>query len=71
MTNATSAESLDQIFRSARTYNGWTDTPLGEGVVRGLYDLLKWGPTLRQLQSGTVCLGSQYRGQGKARWACV
>jgi 3-hydroxypropanoate dehydrogenase len=45
MTNAISAESLDQIFRSARTYNGWTDTPVGEGLVRGLYDLLKWGPT--------------------------
>jgi 3-hydroxypropanoate dehydrogenase len=40
-----SAKSLDQIFLSARTYNGWTDTPVQEGVVRDLYDLLKWGPT--------------------------
>jgi 3-hydroxypropanoate dehydrogenase len=45
-----SAESLDQIFRSARTYNGWTDTPVEEGMVRNLYDLLKWGPT-----SGNCC----------------
>ena len=45
MSGAMSAKSLDQIFLSARTYNGWTDTPVQEGVVRDLYDLLKWGPT--------------------------
>jgi nitroreductase len=32
-----SAESLDQIFRSARTYNGWTDTPVEEGMVRQFF----------------------------------
>jgi 3-hydroxypropanoate dehydrogenase len=45
MRDAISADSLDQIFRSARTYYGWLDAPLEEGVVRDLYDLLKWGPT--------------------------
>lgn len=45
MRNAVPVESLDQIFRSARTYNGWTDTAVQEGMVRDLYDLLKWGPT--------------------------
>ncbi len=37
--------SLDQILRSARTYYGWTDAPVDEGVVRDIYELLKWGPT--------------------------
>jgi len=45
MRSAISAKSLDQIFRSAHTYNGWADTPVQESVVRDLYDLLKWGPT--------------------------
>jgi 3-hydroxypropanoate dehydrogenase len=45
MTSALNDQSLDQIFRSARTYNGWADTPVEEGVVRDLYNLLKWGPT--------------------------
>jgi len=45
MKNAISPESLDQIFRSARTYNGWTDAPVVERLVRDLYDLLRWGPT--------------------------
>ena len=45
MRNAVSADALDQIFRSARTYQGWTDAPVEESVVRELYELLKWGPT--------------------------
>jgi hypothetical protein len=45
MRNAVSAESLDHLFRSARTYNGWTDTPVEESAVREPYHLLKWGPT--------------------------
>jgi 3-hydroxypropanoate dehydrogenase len=39
------AQALEQLFRSARTYNGWTDQPVDEGTVRALYELLKWGPT--------------------------
>jgi 3-hydroxypropanoate dehydrogenase len=45
MTNALPDHSLDQIFRTARTYNGWTDRPVEEALVSQLYDLLKWGPT--------------------------
>ncbi|MGH6778840.1 MAG: malonic semialdehyde reductase [Bradyrhizobium sp.] len=45
MRNAISADALDQIFRSARTYQGWTDAPVEKGVIRELYELLKWGPT--------------------------
>jgi 3-hydroxypropanoate dehydrogenase len=45
MRNTVSPEALDQIFRTARTYNGWSDTSVDEGVARDIYDLLKWGPT--------------------------
>lgn len=37
--------AIDQLFRSARTFYGWTDAPVDEAVVRELYDMLKWGPT--------------------------
>jgi 3-hydroxypropanoate dehydrogenase len=37
--------ALDQLFRTARTYNKWSDAPVNEDVIRELYDLLKWGPT--------------------------
>ena len=36
---------LDTIFRTARTYNGYTDQPVTEAEIRRIYDLLKMGPT--------------------------
>ena len=38
--------ALDQIFREARTRNAWDPKPLPESLLRELYDLAKWGPTL-------------------------
>ena len=38
-------EALDRVFRTARTYNGFTDEPVSEGHMRAVWDLLKWGPT--------------------------
>ncbi|WP_116090547.1 malonic semialdehyde reductase [Sphingomonas crusticola] len=40
-----SDEVLDRVFRTARTYNGFTDEPVTEAELRALWDLLKWGPT--------------------------
>ena len=37
--------ALDTIFRTARTYNGYADRPVGEDQLRAIWDLLKWGPT--------------------------
>src|ERR1700688_41394 len=45
MTAALSDPSLDQIFRSARTFNGWADRAVADANVREIYDLMKWGPT--------------------------
>lgn len=36
---------LDQIFRTARTYNGFADKPVSTATLREIFDLLKWGPT--------------------------
>jgi 3-hydroxypropanoate dehydrogenase len=43
--NALEPAALDQLFRTARTFNEWSDTPVDERVAREIYDLLKWGPT--------------------------
>jgi len=45
VTSTLNDQSLDQIFRSARTPIGWTDRPVEEDKVREIYDLMKWGPT--------------------------
>jgi 3-hydroxypropanoate dehydrogenase len=37
--------ALDQLFRAARTHNGWQPKTVGDAALRQLYDLLKMGPT--------------------------
>jgi 3-hydroxypropanoate dehydrogenase len=45
MSNKLDAVALDQLFRLARTRNGWTDRTVSEEQLRELYDLMKFGPT--------------------------
>ncbi len=45
MKTAIALEALDQLFRTARTPNAWSDKPVEEAVIYQLYDLFKWGPT--------------------------
>jgi 3-hydroxypropanoate dehydrogenase len=45
MTASLPDHSLDQIFRSARTFNGWADRPVEDATVHEIYELMKWGPT--------------------------
>jgi 3-hydroxypropanoate dehydrogenase len=37
--------ALDRLFRTARTYNGYLDKPVGEDQLRAIWDLMKMGPT--------------------------
>ena len=37
--------ALDVLFRTARTRNGWADTPVADETLHALYDILKFGPT--------------------------
>jgi len=43
--NPLGADALDLLFRDARSYNSWSDTPIGEADIRALYELVKMGPT--------------------------
>ena len=40
----------DQVFRNARTQNGFTDQPVTDSELRAVYDLAKWGPTSMNTQ---------------------
>ena len=40
-----SDRDLDTIFRSARTYNAWADTPVTRVQMQAIYDLARMGPT--------------------------
>lgn len=37
--------SLDQLFRTARTYNGYLDKPVTEDQLHAIWELMKMGPT--------------------------
>jgi len=45
MSEKLSDAALDTIFRTARTYNGYTDAPVSEAELHAIWDLMKWGPT--------------------------
>jgi 3-hydroxypropanoate dehydrogenase len=37
--------ALDQVFRTARTFNGYHDRPVSEAQLTAIWDLMKMGPT--------------------------
>jgi 3-hydroxypropanoate dehydrogenase len=45
MSTALPPQTLDQVFRTARTRNGWTPQKVSEALLREVYDLAKFGPT--------------------------
>jgi 3-hydroxypropanoate dehydrogenase len=45
MSRILSDRDLDIIFRTARTHNGWENTPVSEAQMQALYDLARLGPT--------------------------
>jgi len=38
-------QSLDTLFRNARTHSVWQDRPVSDDLLRRIYDLMKWAPT--------------------------
>ncbi len=45
MSGTVSEQSLDQLFRKARTHNAFLDRPVGDEALKQVYELMKWGPT--------------------------
>ncbi|WP_397453278.1 malonic semialdehyde reductase [Pseudomonas sp. NA-150] len=45
MNQSLSPHVLDQLFRSARSHNGWLNRKVSDEQLHQLYDLLKQGPT--------------------------
>ena len=45
MNTPLSDTALDQLFRTARTYNGYLDTTVSEAQLHAIWELMKYGPT--------------------------
>lgn len=70
MNHALPNAALDQLFRSARSYNRWTTTPVPQTLIRELYELVKLGPT--SANSSPARFVFVHSAEGKQRLAdCV
>lgn len=45
MSQPLDAAALDQLFRTARTYNGYQDRPVTREQMDAIWELMKFGPT--------------------------
>ena len=45
MTAPLADAALDQLFRNARSHNGWETGPIPESTLREIYKLARMGPT--------------------------
>ena len=45
MTAPLADSALDQLFRNARSHNGWETDPIPENILRQIYELARMGPT--------------------------
>lgn len=49
-----SDDALDQLFREARSYNGWLDRPVSDEQLYAIHDLMKMGPTSANMQPARI-----------------
>ena len=57
--------ALDQLFRTARTFNGYTDTPVTTDDIHAIYELLKMAPTSANQQPGRFVWLLDQKGKDK------
>ena len=69
MKSSIDPSALNQLFTDARTYNEWNETPVDEGTVHDIYDLLKWGPTSANSTPARFVWVTS--GEGKAKLAAL
>ena len=50
--SALPADALDQLFRTARTYNAWSPEQIATSMIQKIYELAKWGPTASNANPG-------------------
>lgn len=53
--------ALDQLFRNARTYNGYLDQPVSTAQLHAIWDLVKMGPTSANMLPARIvwCLSDE------------
>ncbi len=60
-------KSLDLLFRTARTQNGWLPKPVTDAQIRAIYDIVKMGPTSANSQPARFIFIRTKEGKEKLR----
>lgn len=71
MTHSLDSTALDQMFLAARTFNKFTSEPVGDDLLKQLYDLYKWGPTSMNTQPGRLVFVRSAEGKEKLKPALM
>jgi 3-hydroxypropanoate dehydrogenase len=62
-----SEQALAQLFRDARTHNGWQNKPIDDAVLHELIELVLLGPTSANSSPGRFVFVRTPEGKGKLR----
>ena len=70
MSEPLSDSALDQLFRTARTFNGYLDQPVSDAQLHAIWDLMKTARGHRMAKSGieTACWDLEAKKLGVPLW---
>jgi len=71
MTETLSEAGKDLLFREARTHKYWQDKPVGEDLLRAVWDLARMGPTSANCSPMRVVFVTSPEGKEKLRPALM
>ena len=60
-------EALSQLFRDARTHNGWLDRPVEHALIEEAVDLAKMGPTAVNVSPFRIVFVETAEGKARSR----
>jgi 3-hydroxypropanoate dehydrogenase len=71
MTQAILDTALDQILRTARTFNKFQNKPVSDETLQALYELAKWGPTSMNCQPARIVFVRSPEAKAKLKQALM
>ena len=71
MTQPLSDAALDQLFRTARTYNGYHDKPVSTEQLHAIWDLMKFGPTSANMMPARLVWCTSQAAKEKLAACCM
>ena len=67
MRNPIDEKALDVLFHDARTHNGWRDKPVGENLLRDVWNLARMGPTSANCSPARIVFAASREAKEKLR----